>query len=145
MHVPTYNTILLDTHSRAPIKIGCRHDVLSNGVQLLTLGEPSQNTVTEWVRSMDTVVRQVASGRSLRVLTDARRSLLPPLAYVAYIAELMMLHPYRVGGGRHAFLHAAGPLTPPAQAITHSLLGGGAQVCFFASHQHAEALRWLAA
>ena len=100
MQTPNYARVLRDIHSLPPVKTGCRHDLLPNGVQELTLGVASQYAITEWVRSLDTVVRQASSGRPLRVLTDARRSLLPPLAYISHIADLMMLHPHSVPGGR---------------------------------------------
>lgn len=143
MQLPSYNPILFDVHSLPLRKASCRHDLLPNGVQELTLGAVSQNTVTEWVRSLDTVVRQASSGRPLRVLTDAGRSVLPPLAYVSHIAALMMQHPYSIPGGRYAILHDSGPLSAVAQTIADSLLCGGEQIRFFAPHQRADALRWL--
>ncbi len=145
MQTSSYDALMSTFRAYRRPYAGCRHTLLTDHIQELTLGTASQNTITEWVRCLDTVVRQASPRRGIRVLTDARTSVLPELGYVSHLAELIMLHPFSGSCGRFAILHEAGPLTPAAQAIADALLGTCDEVRFFAPDQRDEALNWLAA
>lgn len=115
---------------------------LHHAVYQWTLSSRSQAAVAEWRRGMNSLYEQAGYGTAL-VLTDARRSVLPPLAYATHLSSIWTGHLHRRLHSRNAIL-CAQPLPPHAEAVLHGLPGYGNNVIrFFPVEDRMAAIRWL--
>jgi hypothetical protein len=113
-----------------------------NDVYQWTLSACSQGAVDEWRRGMNGLYEQAGYGVAL-TLTDARRSILPPLAYATTLSSIWIGHLHRRLHSRNAILCAATP-SPQAEAALQGLPGYGNNVIhFFDLSERVNAMRWL--
>ena len=119
-----------------------RQAVVENEICQWTLRARSQAAVDEWRRGINNLYERSGYGTTL-TLTDARRSILPPLAYATMLSSVWVGHLHRRLHSRNAILCEALP-SPQAQAALQGLPGYGNNVIrFFDVNDRQAALRWL--
>lgn len=119
-----------------------RQTITAENIYRLTLPARSQAAVHEWQRAMNMVYEYAGYGTAL-TLTDARRSVLPPLAYVTLLSDLWTGHLHRRLHSRNALL-CADPLPRGAELVLHALPGyGNNRIAFFQLKERDRAIRWL--
>lgn len=115
---------------------------LHHEISQWTLPSRSQGAVEAWRRGMNSLYEQAGYGTAL-TLTDARRSILPPLAYATVLSSVWVGHLHRRLHSRNAILCAPLPL-PQAELALHGLPGYGNNVIrFFEPSDRMSAIRWL--
>ena len=119
--------------------------LLESKIHYIVFNLPSQSVIAEWLRCLEYIYQQGAN-RPVLTLTDARRSVMPPLAYVTHLSQMLTCeHMLRIHS-KNAMLHREAPLDPAAQEIMQSLLKNCAhRIRFFHVDDKTAAIRWLLA
>jgi hypothetical protein len=133
------------THGSKPLPMPFSTGLLESKIHHIIFNIPSQSVIAEWLRCLETIYRQ-GGNRAVLTLTDARRSVMPPLAYVTHLSQMLTAeHKLRIRT-KNAILHRNGPLDATALEITQSLLrNGGHRVRFYYPDEKSSAIRWLLA
>lgn len=121
------------------------YDFIGNSVHHFVLTSRSLGAIQEWRRRLDYIYQQAAY-RTVLTLTDARRTVLPPLAFATHLGDLWSGYSAHPLYSRNAVLHPDAPLSELAQETLESIPGVSNQlVRFFSPSERDIAVRWLIA
>jgi hypothetical protein len=122
----------------------CRHTWTSAGVHHFVFTSASQETITQWTRDLQLIYEGFSPQRAIRVLTDARCSVLPPLAHAVHLSDILLNRRAPCPPSRHAILHRDALPDALAESLFDSLLREtDSRIRFFGVREHDHAMRWL--
>lgn len=122
----------------------CSYMMLTHSnIHHIALNAASQGAVKDWLGYIE-MVYDCAQFQTVLTLTDARRSVLPALAYAAHLSSQWQDKSFSRLYSRNAILHRDGPLNPVTEQIIRSLPEyGNHLIRFFAPEDRSVAVRWL--
>ena len=121
------------------------YDFIGHAVHHLILTTRSLDAVQAWRQKLNYVYFE-ASFRTILTLTDARRTVVPPLALATHISDLWMAHGHHPLYSHNAILHPDAATTGMAGDLLGQLPGSEHQTLrFFPPEMRTEDVRWLIA
>lgn len=121
----------------------CHYSLVNGTIHQLAFTAASLPAVRDWQSALD-VIYANAPFQTVLTLTDASRSILPPMGYAAHLSTQWLRHQFTRTRSRNAILHPDGPLAPAGELALAGLPGYGPNLIrYFHPGNAGDAIRWL--
>lgn len=121
----------------------CKYALLNSSIHHVIFNVPSQAAVSDWLHCLRGIFAR-SRYENILTLTDARYSVLPPLAYGTHLSQIVVAEQHSRNRSKNAILHRSAPVGKMAEDILKALPGTDShRVRFFAPGERGAAIRWL--